>query len=122
MGVLVTLLIGGALADRLSRRRMMITSDLTRMVAVAALAGIDASGHLSFAVLAVFAALVGLGNGFFYPAFGGIVPLVVEQPAIASANSLIGVARWSSILFGPAFAGFLYHPVGSAAVFAADAS
>jgi MFS family permease len=121
VGVLTTLLIGGALADRLSRRRLMITSDLTRLVAVGALAGVDASGHLSFPLLAAFATVVGLGNGFFYPAFGGMVPLVVEQPSIASANSLIGVARWSSILVGPAFAGFLYHPAGSSTVFAADA-
>jgi len=119
--LLTTLLIGGALADRLSRRRLMIVSDLTRLVAVGVLAGVDAGGHLTFTLLAVFAVLVGLGDGFFYPAFGGIVPLVVEQPSIPSANSLIGVARWGSILIGPAFAGFLYHPAGSAVVFAADA-
>ncbi len=122
IGVLTTLLIGGALADRLSRRRMMIASDLTRFGAVAALAAVDASGHLTFPLLVVFATVVGLGNGFFYPAFGGMVPLLVPQPHIASANSLIGVARWSSILVGPALAGFLYHPAGSAVVFAADAA
>lgn len=122
IGVLVTLLIGGALADRLSRRRLMITSDLIRLVAVAALAAVDASGHLTFELLVVFATIVGLGNGLFYPAFGGMVPLVVEQPSIASANSLIGVARWSSILVGPALAGAIYHPAGSAAVFAVDAA
>lgn len=119
--LLTTLLIGGALADRLSRRRMMIVSDLVRLVAVGALAAVDASGQLDFRLLVVFAVVVGAGDGFFYPAFGGMVPLVVEQPAIASANSLIGVARWGSILVGPAFAGFLYEPAGSAAVFAADA-
>ena len=121
VALLATLLIGGALADRFSRRRLMIVSDLTRLVAVGVLAGVDATGHLTFSLLVVFAVLVGLGDGFFYPAFGGMVPLVVEQPSIASANSLIGVARWGSILIGPAFAGFLYHPAGSAAVFAVDA-
>jgi MFS family permease len=122
IGVLTTLLIGGALADRLSRRRLMIISDLTRLVAVAALAAVDASGHLTFELLVVFATVVGLGNGLFYPAFGGMVPLVVEQPSIASANSLIGVARWSSILVGPALAGAIYQPAGSATVFAVDAA
>jgi MFS family permease len=121
LAVLTTLLIGGALADRLSRRKLMIASDLMRFGAVAALAAVDAAGRLTFPVLIVFAVLVGLGDGFFYPAFGGMVPLVVPQPSIASANSLIGVARWSSILIGPAFAGFLYVPLGSTAVFAADA-
>ncbi len=121
LAILVTLLIGGALADRRSRRMLMIVSDLMRFVAVAVLAVVDATGHLTFPMLVVFAIVVGLGNGLFYPAFGGMVPLVVPQPSIASANSLIGVARWSSILIGPALAGLIYAPAGSSAVFAVDA-
>jgi MFS family permease len=119
--LLLTLLIGGALADRFPRRRMMILSDFLRFGAVAVLAAVDATGNLSFTWLLLFATVVGLGDGLFYPAFGGMVPLVVEQPSIASANSLIGVARWGSLLFGPSLAGFLYEPAGSATVFALDA-
>ena len=99
----------------------MIVSDLIRLAAVGGLAAVEASGHVTFGLLVVFAVAVGLGDGLFYPAFGGIVPLVVEQPSIPSANALIGVARWSSLLLGPAFAGLLYDPIGPAAVFAADA-
>ncbi len=120
--LLTTLLIGGALADRFPRRAMMILSDLIRFVAVAGLAVVDGSGELTFAWIVFFAVAMGLGDGLFYPAFGGMVPLVVEQASIASANSLIGVARWSAILVGPAFAGFLYAPAGSSIVFAADAA
>ena len=92
LGLLTTLLIGGALADRYPRRLMMIASDLARFGTIAALAVVDATGNLSFPLLLVIALVFGLGDGFFYPAFGGMVPLVVEQPSIASANSLIGVA------------------------------
>jgi MFS family permease len=122
VALLSTVLVGGALADRFSRRGMMIVSDLARFVAVGSLAVLDASGHLSFGSIIVFATLMGLGDGLFYPAFGGMVPLVVDKPMIASANSLIGVARWGSILFGPAIAGLLYAPAGSATVFAVDAA
>src|SRR5262245_31832137 len=87
-GLLATLLIGGALGDRVSRRKMMIASDVARFVAVGALAAVDASGHLSFPLIVVLATLMGLGDGLFYPAFGGMVPLVVEPSAIPSANSL----------------------------------
>jgi MFS family permease len=121
-GLLATLLIGGALADRTSRRRMMIASDIARFVAVGALAGIDAAGELNFTLLIALATLMGLGDGFFYPAFGGMVPLVVEPGAIPSANSLIGTARWGSILVGPGLAAVIYGHTGSATVFAIDAA
>jgi MFS family permease len=122
IAVLASVLLGGALADRFSRRLMMIVSDGIRFAAVGGLALVDASGHLSLGWIAVFAIVVGLGDGLFYPAFGGMVPLVVDQPMIASANSVIGVARWGSILLGPALAGLLYAPAGSATVFAVDAA
>jgi hypothetical protein len=66
--------------------------------------------------------LVGLGDGFFYPAFGGLVPLVVEPASISSANALIGVARWGSLMLGPALAAGVYGAAGSATVFAVDAA
>ena len=120
-GLLTTLLIGGALADRFERRRMMVVSDVWRFASVGALAALDASGHLGLASLVVLAGLTGLGDGLFYPAVGGIVPLVVDAVHLPSANSLMGVARWGGFVVGPPLAGFLYHGAGSAWVFALDA-
>ena len=122
VAMLATLLIGGALADRYERRRLMILSDLARLGVVAALAVTDASGNLTFPLLIAFAVGVGLGDGFFHPAFGGIVPLVVEKPNLASANAMIGISRQSSFMIGPAFAAGLYGLTGSATVFAFDAA
>src|SRR5919201_7070471 len=67
-GELATLLVGGALADRYERRRMMIVSDVWRFAAVGALAAVDASGPLGLAALVVLAGVIGLGDGVFYPA------------------------------------------------------
>ncbi|MFL6007368.1 MAG: MFS transporter [Gaiellaceae bacterium] len=122
IGLLTTLLIGGALADRIPRRTMMIASDLARFAVVGVLAIFDATGNLTFELLLVLTFLNGLGDGFFFPAVGGIVPLVVEQAALPSANSLIGVARWGSFIVGPALAASLYSATGSAVVFALDAA
>jgi MFS family permease len=121
LAMLTTVLIGGALADRLPRRTMMVVSDLARLAAVGALAGFDASGRLGFPLLLVLAILMGLGDGLFYPAFGGIVPLLVEPSAVPSANAMIGLARWSSVLIGPSIAAVVYGAAGSATVFALDA-
>jgi MFS family permease len=100
---------------------MMIGSDFARFFVIGFLALADATGHLSFPLLIALAFLAGLGDGFFFPAFGGIVPLVVEAEALPSANSMIGVSRWGSILIGPSLAALLYGAVGSATVFAIDA-
>ncbi len=121
VALLTTLLIGGALADRYERRTLMIVSDVWRFVSVGTLALLDATGHLSLTSLIVLAALTGLGDGFFYPAVGGIIPLVVEQGSLPSANTLMGVARWGSLLVAPSLAAFIYHGAGSAWVFAIDA-
>src|SRR4029077_20034971 len=120
-GLLTTLLVGGALADRYERRRMMILSDVWRFFAVGSIAALDATGHLGLPWLVILAGIAGLGDGLFYPAVGGIIPLVVEPKHLPSANSLMGVARWGGFVVGPALAGFLYHGAGSAWVFAIDA-
>src|SRR4029453_6564454 len=90
LGLITTLLIGGVLADRYSRKLLLIGSDGARALVIAALAAVDASGQLTFPVLIVFVALPGLGSGLFQPAFGGIVPLLVEEPSLGSANALVG--------------------------------
>jgi MFS family permease len=121
LAMLVTLLWGGVLADRYPRRRLMISSDLARAVVVGAFFAIDATGHLSLSAVLVLAALFGLADGFFQPAFGGIVPLVVEVPMLPSANSWMGIARNGSAIVGPAIAAGLYHSSGPKTVWAIDA-
>jgi MFS family permease len=122
LGLVATLLIGGVLADRYSRKLLLISSDGARAVVIAVLAALDATGHLSFGVLIVFVALHGLGSGLFQPAFGGIVPLLVEEPHLGSANAMIGISRQAAIVVGPALAGGIYGLAGSSAIFAVDAA
>jgi MFS family permease len=117
-----TLLIGGVLADRYSRRALVIGSDLGRAAVVAALAAVDASGSLSFGLLIVFVALHGLGSGLFQPAFRGILPSLVETHALTSANALVSVTQTGSFVVGPALAAPIYAVAGSSTVFAVDAA
>jgi MFS family permease len=122
LGLLATLLIGGVLADRYSRKLLLIGSDLGRATVIAGLAVVDATGHLQFGVLIAFVALHGLGSGLFQPAFGGILPLLVEEHTLGSANALVGVSRQAAFVIGPAIAGAIYGLAGSSAIFAADAA
>jgi MFS family permease len=122
IGLVATLLIGGVLADRYSRKLLLLGSDCTRALVIAALAVVDASGHLSFGLLVGFVALHGLASGLFQPAFGGIVPLLVEEPHLGSANALVGISRQAAFVVGPALAGLIYGLAGSSAIFAVDAA
>jgi MFS family permease len=119
--VVTTLLVGGVLADRYSRRALLVVSDLARAIVVAGLAAVDATGHLSFGILIAFVALEGLGSGLFQPAFGGIVPLLVDTAQLGSANALIGISRQAAFVIGPAIAGTVYGAAGSATIFGVDA-
>ena len=101
---------------------LLIGSDGARAAVIGALAALDATGHLSFGVLIAFVALHGLGSGLFQPAFGGIVPLLVEEPSLGSANALVGISRQAAFVVGPALAGGIYGLAGSSAIFAVDAA
>jgi MFS family permease len=122
LGLIATLLIGGVLADRYSRKLLLIGSDGARALVIATLALVDASGQLTFGVLIGFVALHGLGSGLFQPAFGGILPLLVDDPSLGSANALVGISRQAAFVVGPAIAGLVYGIAGSSAIFAVDAA
>ncbi|HEY3185542.1 MAG TPA: MFS transporter [Gaiellaceae bacterium] len=122
LALLTTLLWGGVLADRYPRRRLMISSDVARAAVAGVFVALDASGHLTTNAVIVLVVFFGLADGFFQPAFGGIVPLVVEQPLLASANSWISIARQGSAILGPALAAGLYDQLGPTTVWAIDGS
>jgi MFS family permease len=121
LAMLSTLLVGGVLADRWSRRLLMVGSDLVRAVVMGVFVALDASGHLDLALVLGLAVVFGLADGFFQPAFGGIVPLVVETPMLPSANAWIGVTRNSGAIVGPAIAATLYYSGGPSLVWGIDA-
>jgi MFS family permease len=107
VGLLSTVLLGGALADRYDRRTLMLVSDAARFGVIGALAVVDATGHLSLGLLAGLAFAEGLATGFFTPALGGLVPRGVEADGLGSANARIGVARQARQLNGPTIAGLI---------------
>jgi MFS family permease len=121
VGTLSTVLLGGALADRYDRRTLMLVSDVARFGVIGALAVVDGMGHLSLGFLVIIALAEGLATGFFTPALGGLIPLVVEEPGLGSANALIGLARNASYIIGPSVAAVLYGFAGATVVFGFNA-
>src|SRR3954471_9761531 len=80
------LLAGGVLTDRVERRKMMIAADVVRALAIGTAGTLALTGDLELWQLAVCAGATGLGDALFAPAFGSIVPEIVPRELLAQAN------------------------------------
>jgi hypothetical protein len=116
------LLVGGVVADRLSRRVVMVGADLVRMASQGASAGLLLSGHAHVWELALLQACYGAATAFFNPAATGLVPSVVSAERLQSANALRGLAQGGAGIAGPALAALLVTSVGPGWALAADAA
>ncbi len=120
--MVVVLLGGGVLTDRFERRKLMIVADLIRVFSVGAMGALAVSHHLGLWKLGVLAALTGVGDALFAPAFGSIVPEIVPRELLVEANALDQFVRPLSNVIGPAIAGVLIAGAGVGTAFVADAA
>ena len=105
--LVVFVLAGGVLADRLPRKVVMLASDLVRGGVQAACAVLLLSGVAHVWELAALQAVYGAARAFFGPASTGIVPELVGAEDLQEANSLMGVAENLASIIGPALGGVL---------------
>src|SRR5262245_8004064 len=66
---IVCLVFGGVVADRFNRRKIIFASDLTRGLALGAVAALSISGQLEIWHMVVLVGVYGAGQAFFGPAF-----------------------------------------------------
>jgi hypothetical protein len=111
--------LAGPVADRLSRRLVMVLADLARAVVVLCLLLVDEPGDLP-----LLYGLVALQTGlavFFDAARSAALPSVVRREDLLDAHA-ISAATWSTMLAVGAFSGALVlAAVGTRGVFIADA-
>lgn len=118
---LVLSLVGGAYADRLPRRLVMLVSDCGRMLAVGAIAALGLAGVLQLWHIVALATVFGVADAFFAPAYLSIPPQIVDTEALPSANSLTAVSQQVSQLVGPAIAAACITVSSPSLAFAFDA-
>ncbi len=98
----------GALADRLDRRRTMVRVDVARMLLIALLALVVATGHEELWVLYVVAFALGVGETLHDTAAQSILPNVVASERLSWANSrLYAVELAANQFVGPPIGGLL---------------
>ena len=110
-------LAGGALADIVDRRRLLITIQIIIVVLVAGFGALVWLGHVTPPILLGFSFLAGTAAALIGPAWLSIIPQLVPRPQLQPAVALNGVGINVSRAVGPALAGLIIVAWGLAAPF-----
>jgi MFS family permease len=103
----IFMLIGGATSDRFSPRLIMIVSDVLRLFLTTMIAIMIFTSWLQLWMLYVMALLFGIISGFFLPASGSMMPLLVKPEELTISNSIYQGTVYLSGFIGPVLAGGL---------------
>ena len=117
-----TLILGGAIADRVPRHRVMMAAEALQAVTQGTAAALLLTGHAHVWQLAVAAAAGGAGFGFFYPAAQGLLPQTVRANQRSQANALFRTWRNAATVGGAAVGGILTGLAGPGWALAVDAA
>jgi predicted MFS family arabinose efflux permease len=108
----------GLLADRRSRKQLMVVCEALRALALLGLLACVLMNQLSIPVLAVLGFLGAMGTVGFSVAAPALVPSLVPRDALARANGRLELARSAAFAAGPALAGALVAWAGASPAFA----
>ena len=119
---LVATLLGGALADRMDRRLILLSADLVRAAAVGAMAALGWAGALNLPALVALVTVLGLASSVANPTITAYLPALVDTGSLPPANALLSMTRTlTSRVVGPAAAGALIALAGTELCFLIDA-
>jgi MFS family permease len=111
---------GGAIADRLGLRRVMLASDAFRAVIVT-VAGLLILDGAKIWVLAATAFVFGLADALFIPSAAALPPRLVPTAQLQRTNGLITFVRRAALLAGAPLGGLFAARLGSGAAFLFEA-
>ena len=117
--------IGGTIADRHSRRSILVICDFSRALAIGGLASVIlwepglTSRHI--VLIITVTAFNGIVSALFAPAFQALVPELVPNERLATANAINQMSAQTSTLVGQALGGVLYVAWGPSTLLLLDA-
>jgi len=120
--MLVFMLFGGVLVDRLPRSWVMFSSDLLRGFLVAGVAVLAALNLLEVWHIFIISALFGIVSSFFEPAYIAVFPEIIQADTLAGANSLTTLSREFTGIIGPSLGALLVATGGTPLTFGLDAA
>src|SRR5580704_11738192 len=117
---LVVPFLGGVLIDRLDRRYLGVLLDLSRGLAVLAIAYIAWRGRLHIWHLYFMTLLTGTGSAVYWSNVNALVQEVVPPSQFTGANASVLVGVQSGMLLAGTFVGFFYDNMGIAGILLID--
>lgn len=120
--LVVFLLVGGAVADRLPRHRVMVAANALNCASQGAFAVLVLTGEPRLSQMMLLTALGGTGQAFFSPAAEGMLLSSVEGEHAGRAFALFRMATQGAALGGAALGGALVAAIGPGWVLALDAA
>jgi MFS family permease len=110
-------LLGGVIADRVSKRHLLIGAQTAQMVLAFVLAGLTYFKVIDIGQLALIAFLVGISNAVNAPAYQAMVPKLVPPEDLQNAIALNSAQFNMSRIVGPTLGGYAMAWVGMAGNF-----
>lgn len=114
--------LGGVVADRFNRKRVIILCDLFIAAMALVVGAVIAIGHVSFPLVLVMATACGVAQAFRTPSFNAAMPLLVPEKHLLRVNALDNLLSSISMICAPALGIFLYTTIGFQAVMFLDAA
>src|SRR3954469_4335278 len=115
--ILFFTLVGGAMADRFERRRLMIVTQSCAMLLAFALAALVLSGWSSIPVILVIATFRGIVVSFNLPVRHSLIPELVPASDLANAVAVNSLTANVTKIVGPAIGGLIIAWAGTGMCF-----
>ena len=112
--------IAGAIVDRVSRKRVMIASDLGAGLSTVALLILYSTGGLEIWHLCAAGFFASAFESFQFPAYSAAITTMVEKKHYTRANAMLGMVGSASLIISPALAGALLPFLGINGVMGID--
>lgn len=119
--MLIFLLIGGVVVDRLPRIRIMFLSDLLSGLVITFVTIFSWLDLLEIWHIYVASMIFGFVEAFFFPAYQAVIPQITAPELLTSANSLNGLSQRVTGIVGPALGAALVALGGTSVTFGLDA-
>ncbi len=120
--MLLFLLVGGVIVDRLPRFRIMLASDIVNTLVVALVAVLAHTDQLQLWHVYAVSIVFGLAEAFFFPAYTASVPQIVPPDELPSANSLTSLSWQLSGVIGPTIGAIIVAGGGTPLAFGLDST